>query len=72
MQRYHLAATHLQDLLGQMNDLVVAMQFTKEALPARKAEFIGHWLDEKSSLLQQELQQSLVDFLKLEPPWKHC
>jgi inorganic triphosphatase YgiF len=71
MQRYHLAATRLQDLLGQMNDLVVAMQFTKEALPARKAEFIGHWLEEKSSLLQQELKRSLSDFLKQEAPWKH-
>ena len=71
MQRYHLAAAKLQDLLGHMNDLVVAMHFTKEALPARKAEFIGHWLEEKNSLLQQELKHSLADFLKQKAPWKH-
>jgi CHAD domain-containing protein len=71
MQAYHLAATQLQDLLGQMNDLVVAIQFTKEALPARKAEFIGHWLEEKNGLLQQQLKHSLADFLKQKAPWKH-
>jgi inorganic triphosphatase YgiF len=70
MQSYHLAATQLQDLLGRMNDLAVAMQFTKDARPTRKAEFIGHWLEEKNSLMQQELNHSLGDFLKQKAPWK--
>jgi inorganic triphosphatase YgiF len=71
MQGYHLAATQLQDLLGQMNDLAVAMQFTNEVLPARKAKFIATWLDEKSKLMQRELKHSLGSFLKQEAPWKY-
>lgn len=71
MQRYHLAATHLQDLLGQMNDLVAATQFTKEALPGGKGRFVDDWLAAKNERMVQKLGKSLTGFLKLEVPWKH-
>ena len=69
MQRYHLAATRLQDLLGQMNDLAVATQFTDEALPDGKGRFIDDWLAERNERMLQKLGKSLADFLQLEAPW---
>jgi cyanate lyase len=71
MQSYHLATANLQDLLGRMNDLVVATLFTTEGLPVRKAEFICAWLRERNELILQELEKPMADFLELEMPWKY-
>ena len=71
MQSYHLATANLQDLLGRMNDLVVATLFTTEGLPIRKAKFICAWLRERNELILQELEKPMADFLELEMPWKY-
>ena len=71
MLNYHLATTHLQDLLGQMNDHVAATQFTDEALPGGKGRFVDDWLAARNERMGQKLGKSLTGFLKLEAPWKH-
>lgn len=71
MPRYHLAASRLQDLLGQMNDLVVARQFIDEALPGGKDRFLDDWLAARNERMAQKLGKSLTGFLELEAPWKH-
>lgn len=68
---YHHAATHLLDLLGRMNDLVVATQLTHEALSGAKGEIVHGWLQRQSEKLLQEVSQSLADFLNQKAPWKH-
>lgn len=67
---YHLATTHLQDLLGQGNDLVVTGHFTTEMLAGRKGEYIHKWLDEKHAHLIQTIEKPMADFLERELPWK--
>lgn len=68
---YHQAATHLQDILGRMNDLVVATQLTHEALSGGKGDVVHGWLQRQSGQLLQEVSQSLTDFLQQKVPWKH-
>ena len=69
-QRYLLATEYLQDLLGQMNDLVIAVQFAKEALPDTKGKFICDWLGERNEHLLPELEKTLSAFLKQKAPWE--
>jgi inorganic triphosphatase YgiF len=70
MHRYHLAATRLQDRLGRINDLVVAAQFTNEALPVRKAAFVHDWLDNKAKRMLKAVNKRIAAFLEQEAPWK--
>ena len=70
LHNYHQAATQLQDLLGRMNDLEVARQFTGEALPGARSELIRGWLGGRSELMQQELDEPLAAFLQQQVPWK--
>lgn len=67
---YHQAAAHLQDLLGRMNDLVVAIQFIDLALAGGKGDVARGWLIERSELLLQQVSHSLSAFLEQEKPWK--
>ena len=71
IQDYRLATARLQDMLGQINDLVAVAQFTREALAAHKGEGIRNWLDEKHGLLIKKIEKPINDFLGREAPWKH-
>lgn len=64
IQRYYLATTQLQDILGQLNDLVVARHFVDAALPARSAASITDWIEERRTLLLVEMNHKLSAFLK--------
>jgi CHAD domain-containing protein len=70
LNAYHQAVNHLQDLLGQMNDLVVAEQLASEALTGKKADFVRHWLAGRSEALLSDVDLALNRFIKKNAPWK--
>jgi CHAD domain-containing protein len=70
LESYHQAVTQLQDLLGQMNDLDVAVQLIEEALPAQPADEIHAWMSQRNDLLLHKLDKSLNAFLRQKLPWK--
>jgi inorganic triphosphatase YgiF len=70
LESYHQAVTQLQDLLGQMNDLDVAVQLIEEALPTPPADEIHAWISQRNDLLLHKLDKSINAFLRQKPPWK--
>jgi len=70
LQDYHLAASRLQDLLGRMNDIEVASQYTGVALPGNQGELVRGWLGGRCELMLHELNDLLNDFLQQPAPWK--
>ncbi|WP_313950625.1 CHAD domain-containing protein [Accumulibacter sp.] len=71
MQRYLQSATGLLDLLGRMNDLVVAEQLVVQALPGRHSELVRAWLAGRSDLMLGQLDGLLGEFLSHPAPWDH-
>ena len=69
LQRYHQTTSRLQDLLGGMNDLEVAGQFTDQALPGKQGNDIRHWLDERNAAKCHELSTALDNFRQQQLPW---
>lgn len=70
-QDYHQAAAGLQDLLGRMNDLVVAEQISHIALAGAKGAPVRRWLLTQRELLLPKLDQSLAAFFERKLPWEH-
>lgn len=69
LQDYQQSVTALQELLGSQNDLAVAMQLTREALPGTKADVVHGWLAAQSDLLLPELGTLLEAFRQQGTPW---
>jgi triphosphatase len=68
---YHQAATCLQEMLGRLNDLVVAGQLTAEApLGGGKGSVIQDWLSAQSEALLPEFRKLLADFQHCQVPWQ--
>jgi len=70
MRRYHLAASGLQEVLGQLNDLAVAGELTREALPGKLGEPVCDWLEGRTEGLLPELDHLLDEFRQQQAPWK--
>lgn len=71
LQHYHQATIDLQDLLGRMNDLVVATQLTERMLPGSKSDLIRAWLGRQGEELLPDLSKKLHRFLQQKMPWIH-
>lgn len=71
LESYHQAATQLQDLLGRLNDLVVAARLVGEALPGPRPDPLQGWIAQRSDHLLQELDKPLAAFLRQKKPWKN-
>jgi len=71
MQRYHQSAAGLLELLGQMNDIVVAEQLAMQALPGHHSDLVRAWLAGRSDLMLAQLGPLLGEFLRHQPPWEH-
>jgi len=67
---YHLAVTQLQDLLGRLNDLVVAGRLIGETPFRREAGWFDAWVTERSAPLLDELAPALDSFTRQKTPWK--
>lgn len=70
MRNYHLAASSLQEVLGRLNDLAVAGELTREALPGKLGEPVCRWLEARTEELLPELNQLLDEFRQQPAPWK--
>jgi len=55
LRDYHVAASGLQEMLGELNDLAVAMELTAEALPDEHGEAVRGWLERQSERRLPEL-----------------
>jgi inorganic triphosphatase YgiF len=71
LESYHQAATQLQDLLGRLNDLVVAARLLGEVLPGPQADPLQGWIEHRTDRLLQELDKPLAAFLRQKKPWKN-
>ncbi|WP_300450493.1 CYTH and CHAD domain-containing protein [Accumulibacter sp.] len=71
LQRYHESAAGLLDLLGRMNDSVVAEQLAIQALPGHHSDLVRAWLTGRSHLMLSQLDSLLGEFLSHQPPWEH-
>ena len=71
MQRYHQSAAGLLELLGRMNDIVVAEQLAIQALPGHDSDLVRAWLAGRSDLMLGQLDALLGDFLSHQAPWEH-
>lgn len=71
LQRYHESAAGLLDLLGRMNDIVVAEQLAIQALPGHHSDLVRAWLAGRSDLMLSQLDALLGEFLSHQPPWEH-
>jgi triphosphatase len=69
---YHRSATCLQELLGRLNDLAVAVELTAEALPGGKGAAIEDWLAAKSESLLPEFREFLNHFQQQQVPWQRA
>ncbi len=67
---YHQAASALQELLGQLNDLAVAAQLVAEGLPAKQGQVVQDWLQQRSALLMPGMNGVLDAFLQQPAPWE--
>jgi len=70
LRSYHLAASGLQEMLGQLNDLAVARELLDEALPGAPGERIRCWLEARSDALLPQLEGLLGDFYGQRVPWQ--
>ena len=70
LRDYHVAASGLQEMLGNLNDLAVATELTAEALPDQHGEAIRCWLDRQSERLLPELSALVGAFRQQAVPWK--
>jgi triphosphatase len=71
LQRYHQSAAGLLDLLGRMNDNVVAEQLAVAAQPGHHSDLVRGWLAGRNDLMLGQLAALLGDFLSHQPPWEH-
>ena len=71
LRNYHVSASGLQELLGRLNDLAVAVQLTDEALPGDAGAVIRSWLEAQSEGLLPELRGWLNDFHQHPVPWRN-
>ncbi|MEF8708331.1 MAG: CHAD domain-containing protein [Candidatus Accumulibacter propinquus] len=71
LQRYHQSAAGLLDLLGRMNDNVVAEQLAVAAQPGHHSDLVRAWLAGRNDLMLGQLAALLGDFLSHQPPWEH-
>lgn len=67
---YHQVASRLQELLGRLNDLAVAVQLTAQALPGHESEPICAWLNSVAESLLPELRTLLAEFQQRPAPWQ--
>jgi len=70
LRQYHLAASELQEVLGRLNDLSVAVQLIDEALPDDQRGDLCCWLEQQSEALLPELGRMLDAFRQQVAPWK--
>jgi CHAD domain-containing protein len=70
LRRYHLSASGLQEMLGQLNDLAVAVELSSEALPGEQGEVVCCWLEGQTERLLPELGDLLSDFREQAVPWR--
>jgi len=70
LRNYHVAASGLQEMLGQLNDLAVARELIGEALPGHPGERIRRWLEVRSEDLLPQLEGLLGDFYGQSVPWQ--
>jgi triphosphatase len=71
LQRYHQSAAGLLDLLGRMNDNVVAEQLAVAAQPGHHSDLVRAWLAGRNDIMLGQLAALLGDFLSHQPPWEH-
>jgi len=71
LQRYHLAASGLQEMLGQLNDLAVATELLEQALPGESGDPLRRWLEVRSEASLPELGGLLDDFHRQSVPWRN-
>ncbi|MCM8613731.1 CHAD domain-containing protein [Accumulibacter sp.] len=69
LREYHLAASGLQEMLGQLNDLAVARELIEEALPGARGDRVRCWLEARSNGLLPQLGGLLDDFHGQRVPW---
>ncbi|HNC50968.1 MAG TPA: CHAD domain-containing protein [Accumulibacter sp.] len=70
MRNYHLAASNLQEVLGQLNDLAVAGELTREALPGKLGDPVCDWLLQRTDSLLPKLNHLLEEFRQQPAPWQ--
>ncbi len=70
LRHYHLAASRLQEMLGQLNDLAVAVELSSEALSGEQGEVVRCWLAGQTERLLPELGELLSDFRQQAVPWR--
>lgn len=70
LRNYHLSASGLQEMLGQLNDLVVARELIDQALPGAPGDRIRCWLEARSDGLLPQLEGLLGDFYGQRVPWQ--
>lgn len=70
LRDYHVAASGLQEMLGELNDLAVAMDLTAEALPDEHGEAIRCWLEGQSERRLPELGALVGAFREQAAPWR--
>lgn len=68
-RRYQQSLAHLQELLGEINDLSTAGELLAPLLPSRPGLIHG-WLAGRNDLLQAALAPRLDEFLAQAQPWE--
>jgi len=71
LRNYHLSTSGLQEILGQLNDLAIAVLLTEEALPGGPGEAIRNRLETQAKGLLPEFYGRLKDFHQHPVPWRN-
>lgn len=67
---YQFAARRLQEVIGRLNELAVAVDLTEEALPGEHGGAIRSWLEGQASELLPVLSGCLKKFQQRAVPWQ--
>lgn len=70
LRSYHLSASGLQEMLGRLNDLAVAVELSGEALPGEQGEVVRCWLEGQTGRLLPDLGGLLSEFRQQAVPWR--
>lgn len=70
VRAYQCSLAHIQDLLGQLNDLATATRLIKELHPKDEPSLTRGWLAGRSALLIDSLTPALRDFIAARKPWR--
>jgi inorganic triphosphatase YgiF len=70
LRRYLGAASEMQEVLGDMNDIAVAAGIAAELRGVGRDPLLAGWFSGRGELLAELLPPALAGFIEARPPWK--